>query len=260
MKVYSWNVFCFNTKFDEMRDFIRALDFDVLCLQEVTPELLEYIKELPFELAYHIDVIRLFSRTERQLNYVAILSRYPIAMRGTLQFPDFKFPYHTRIFIRLMRAFHLSFITERGVIYADIDIGGKDGKKIRIFSVHLTLWGPKNRAIEFDLVTKHLPKVGPAIIAGDFNVIEFGPMKILNWLLGSKVSEATPWYPERDLFEKRFIANKFQNPLRGKTTHDFSRSQLDHILVSDGLAVKDAWVHTDLHGSDHYPVAVEIAL
>lgn len=256
MKIYSWNAYCYNTKFKEMCDFIEHLDFDVLCLQEVTPELLACLQKMPFHLAYHVDVIRLFSEKRKEKNYVAILSKHPIQNEGTLQFFDFPFPFHTRLFIGVMSLVRWSFITERGAVYADIDLG--NGVLTRIFSVHLTLWGPHNRQAEFEAVTGHIQPGVPAIICGDFNVIEYGPMKILNWLLGAPLRQATPWYPERDLFEERFVSAELTNPLRGQITHKFSRSQLDHILVSKDISVSRAWVHADKHGSDHNPVAIEL--
>ncbi len=257
MKIYSWNVLCYNKKFEEMCDFIEHLDFDVLCLQEVPSELLARLQGMPFTVVSHVDVIRLVSNTNHEKNYVAILSKRPIQNRGTLQFFDFPFPFHTRIFIALMRPFNFSFVTERGAVYADIDIGG--GMLVRVFSIHLTLWGPHNRAKEFEVVTEHLQPSAPAIICGDLNVIEYGPMKILNWLLGAPLRQATPWYPERDLFEERFAAANLHNPLKGTITHEFSRSQLDHILLTKDLRAARAWVHPEAHGSDHRPVAVELA-
>jgi endonuclease/exonuclease/phosphatase family metal-dependent hydrolase len=257
MKIYSWNVYCFNKKVDEVTSFIRELDFDVLCLQEVTPALLERLKELPFHLTYHIDVIRLFSKKRIEKNYVAILSRHPVRASNTLQFFDFPFPLHTRVFITLMRLVNWSFITERGAVYADVEV---ENALVRVFSVHLTLWGPTNRKNEFEAVLGHVEPNGPTIVCGDFNVIEYGPMKILNWLLGAPLKEATPWYPERDLFEERFKEAGFTNPLRGSVTHTFSKSQLDHILVSADMKTTSAWVHPEKRGSDHQPVGVEVSL
>ncbi|HWH07167.1 MAG TPA: endonuclease/exonuclease/phosphatase family protein [Candidatus Paceibacterota bacterium] len=255
MKVYSWNVYCYNKKITQVCNFIQTLDFDVLCLQEVTPGLLEKLKKLPYEIAYHIDVIRLYSPKKEELNYVVILSRHEMIYRGTLQFPDIPFPLHTRIFVRVMSRFGWSLITERGSVYADIRI--KD-KVARVFSTHLTLWGPGNRAEEFEVLMKFRKPETPTIIGGDFNVIESPPHKIISWLLGSPVREALPWYPERAVFEERFRKHGFKNPHRAQVTHNFSRSQLDHILISKDLKTTRAWVHPDLHGSDHYPVGVEI--
>lgn len=256
MKIYSWNVYCYNREIPKVAAYIRSLEFDLLCLQEVTPQLLNELKEMPYRLTYHVDVIRLFRRNRREENYVAILSKHPLVHTGTLQFFTFPFPLHTRLFITFMSLFRWSFITERGAVYADVPFGDQ---LLRIFSVHLTLWGAGNRAQEFEAVIGHVEPNRPSVIAGDFNVVEFGPMKILNWLLGGPLTEGMPWYPERDLFEERFKAAGFLNPLRGHITHHFSRSQLDHILVTKDLVATDAAVERTTHGSDHRPISVSIA-
>lgn len=255
MKIYSWNVYCFNKEMWKVSHHIRELDFDVLCLQEVTPALLHELKSMPFHLTYHVDVLRLFSKGKHEYNYVAILSKAPFLNTGTLQFIDFPFPVHTRLFITFMSMFRWSFVTERGAVYADIQIGERI---IRFFSVHLTLWGPGNRQREFEAVAGHLEPGAPSVVCGDFNVIEYPPLKVLNWLLGSPLAEALPWYPERDIFEERFKTLGLKNPLRGMTTHPFSRSQLDHILVSENIVVTSAKVELERHGSDHALVGVQI--
>lgn len=257
MKVYSWNVYCYNRKIREVCNFIQTLDFDVLCLQEVTPGLLDILKTLPYEIAYHTDVIRLYSPKREELNYVVILTKHEIVHRGTLQFPDIPFPLHTRIFVSLMSRFGWSLITERGSVYADIRI---QGQIMRFFSTHLTLWGSSNRLEEFETLMKYRKPDVPSIIGGDFNVIEHPPLKIINWILGAPIHEAFPWYPERAIFEQRFRKYGFKNPHRAQVTHGFSRSQLDHILVEKGVITTRAWVHPDLHGSDHYPVGVEVVV
>lgn len=236
-------------------EYIKNLDFDVLCLQEVTPVLLKELESLPFHLTKHIDVIRLFSNNRKEYNYVVILSKQPFTNTGTLQFFDFPFPLHTRIFIAIMSLLNWSLISERGAVYADLPF---EGTLIRVFSVHLTLWGAGNRAKEFDAVLGHIQPGVPTVVAGDFNVVEYPPMKILNWLLGAPLREGMPWYPERALFEERFAEAGFQNPLRKKITHKFSHSQLDHIVISKDLTASDAKVHTESHGSDHQPVSVRI--
>ncbi len=255
MKIYSWNVLCYNRQVDSVAAHIKQLDFDVLCLQEVTPYLLGKLKEMPFHVVEHVDVIRLSLQKREEPLYAVIVSKIPFENIGTLQFFDFPFPLHTRAFIALMSFWKWSFITERGAIYADVLV---HGKPVRVFSVHLTLWGPHNRATEFDAMLGHIFPGMPTVIGGDFNVIEYGPMKILNWLLGAPLKQSVPWYPERDLFEERFERAGLLNPLRGKITHKFSRSQLDHILVTKDLTVKAAEVHDNSYGSDHQPVSIEI--
>lgn len=255
MKIYSWNVYCYNRKVPKVTRYIRSLDFDVLCLQEVTPELLKELQEMPFHLTYHVDVIRLFRQGRSEENYVAILSKTPFTNTGTLQFFNFPFPLHTRAFIAFMSMFRWSFVTERGALYADLEL---EGESLRVFSVHLTLWGADNRAKEFEAVVGHIEPNRPTVVGGDFNVVEFGPMKILNWLLGGPLKEGMPWFPERNLFEERFKEAGLLNPLRGHITHQFSRSQLDHLLITKDLVARDIRVESETHGSDHRPIAITI--
>jgi len=254
MKIYSWNVLCYNKKVAEVASYIKDLDFDVICLQEVTPQLLQELKTLPYHLTYHVHALQLYKANNTERNYVAIVSKHQFVGHHTFEFADFPFPKYTRALIKMFAKFDWEFVSERGGIYADVRI---DGKVVRVFSVHLTLWGPKNRANEFALVAQYVDPAMPTVIAGDFNVIESPPLKILNALLGASFKESLPTYPERRKFEELFEKYDFDNPLRGHVTHDFSKSQLDHILVSKDIDVKTTIIQAELHGSDHHPVGIE---
>jgi endonuclease/exonuclease/phosphatase family metal-dependent hydrolase len=242
-----------------MCSFIESLDFDLLCLQEVTEEMLVQFKQLPFHVVYHVDrfseVVRLFSKNEIEVNYTVILSRHEILNHGKIQFPKLLRTFNSNTFEFCMeRLQKWESITNLGAVYADLEI---EGKLVRVFSVHLALWNPKTRANEFEHLMEYFPEKGGTIICGDFNILEYGPIKILNWLLSGSFYEGMPWYPERKLFEERFTKYELQNPLYGKITHAFSRSQLDHVLLSKEFTPLHAWVETDSHGSDHQPVGVE---
>jgi endonuclease/exonuclease/phosphatase family metal-dependent hydrolase len=262
MRIYSWNVLRSNRNLEELYSFIEELDFDVLCLQEVTQEMLERLQKMKFHVAHHVDryaeVVHFFKKNVMEVNYVVILSKHEILKVGQIEFPTLLDTFRSRVFsyfMGLLRKWEA--ITNLGSVYADIKI---QDKVIRIFSVHLALWNPKTREREFNDLVKYLPEKGSAIIAGDFNILEFGPIKILNWLLGGSIREGMPWYPERRLFEERFARVNLQNPLLGKITHKFSRSQLDHILTSKDLHLKNAWVVSDSHGSDHQPVGLDVEI
>jgi endonuclease/exonuclease/phosphatase family metal-dependent hydrolase len=262
MKIYSWNVLRSNKKVEELCAFIESLDFDVLCLQEVTTEMLERFKKMPYRIAYNIErysqVMKLSTKAPIITNYAVILTPHEIISEKKIQFPKLLTTFTTNVFSVLLESVQKwESITNLGSIYADIKINGKN---IRVFCTHLALWNPQTRAKEFEHVMEYMPEEGEAIICGDFNILEFGPIKILNWMFGGSFAEGMPWYPERKYFEGRFAKRALLNPLRGFITHKFSRSQLDHILVSAGTVVKNAWVVPDAHGSDHQPVGIEIVL
>jgi endonuclease/exonuclease/phosphatase family metal-dependent hydrolase len=256
MKIYSWNVYCWNRKPEEVKAYINSLDFDVLCLQEVTDELLVYLKTLPYHIAYNVDVIRLLSPKKEVMNYVVVLTKHEIIHRRTFQYPDLGYPLHTRAFIKMMSVFKWSWVTERGGVYADIRV---NGHTVRVFSVHLTVWTPGYREREFAIVMRNAGITHPVIVCGDFNIFDAPLIKIYNLFLGAPFAQGMPWYPERALFEGRFRKHGLVNPLKGQMTHRVSRSQLDHILVSHELRVTDMAVEADTHGSDHNPIWITLA-
>ena len=98
----------------------------------------------------------------------------------------------------------------------------------------------------------------PTIVCGDFNTLEKPHITPINWIFGGSVGDALLYKRERTHIEKHFVGHELMNPLRGKITHPFSRSQLDHILVSNSLTIKNAEVIPDRFGSDHRPIFVEL--
>jgi endonuclease/exonuclease/phosphatase family metal-dependent hydrolase len=256
MKVYSWNMFCFNTRQNAAYDFIRGADFDVFCLQEVPETFLARLKELPYHLAFAPDSVMLVAPQKTMTHYAVILSRFPLSDSGPIRFPKAASPLRARLLTKAMKPFGWRKNAGKGSVWADTDVPGIG--RVRFFSLHLSLSSPTRRREEIELIAKDLPPDIPAILAGDFNVIEHALVQSLNWFLGSSIRESHPFHRERKYLEERFAHYKFKNPLRGKVTHGFSRSQLDHILVPEGFTVTDASVIRKTYGSDHRPVFVSV--
>ena len=256
MKIYSWNMLYRNNKLDRAFEFIQTADFDIFCLQEVPEDFLTRLKTLPYALAYRSDMEKLFgSGTVSTFN--VIFSRYPIASQGEIPFPDYwlLLPLRTRLFVRLLRPFGFSKIRNRGGIYVDVSV---DGKSIRIINLHLILAQPAWRLKEFELAMTERDPSRSTIVCGDFNTIEAPHISVLNWILGGKVSDAFFHRRERTNMNKQFMEHELINTLAGSITHQLSRSQLDHILVSHSFSIKNAEVLPDRIGSDHHPIFVEI--
>lgn len=255
MKIYSWNMFCFNTRQNAAFNFISEADFDVFCLQEVPASFLKRLETLGLPVVSGSDSIRI-EKGKWVSHYTVILSTHPIVKSGAITFPSLRTPLRTKIFETVKPKGYWK-TAGKGSVWADIDfpqIG-----RARVFSLHLTLSSPSNRRTELELVAKLFPRDFPAVLAGDFNVIDHVFFRSFNWILGSSLKESHPWHNEREHIEERFAHYKFKNPLRGKITHGFSRSQLDHILVPEGFSVTDAAVIKKTYGSDHRPVSVELS-
>ncbi len=247
-----------NKELDRAFEFISKSDFDIFCLQEVPEVFLKRLQTLPYFIVFRTDVERLFAKGTKHL-FVVILSKHPIKTQGEIPYPDYGelVPLRTHLFIYLMRPLHFSKIRNRGGLYADVAVGEH---ALRVFNLHLILAQPKWRLEEFEMAMAERDTTRPTIVCGDFNILESPKITILNWLLGGRFNDTLFWTRERTHIEKRFISHELSNPLRGKDTHPLSRSQLDHILVSHSLSIKDASVLPDRIGSDHHPILVTLSL
>lgn len=247
-----------NKELDRAFEFIRTSDFDIFCLQEVPEEFLKQLQTLPLTVAAIPETDRIF-KGKHSTQYVVILSRYPIRTVEAipLSYHDPNLPFRGKLFTRLMFALRLwaKGLGNRHAAHADIET---PTGIVRVFNLHLTLTQPAWRLEEFERAMTERDTTLPAIVCGDFNILESPKITLLNWLLGGRVSDTILWMRERTHIEKRFVSHELSNPLRGKNTHPLSRSQLDHILVSNSFSIKDAHVIPDRIGSDHHPIRVEI--
>lgn len=246
-----------NRELDRAFDFISKLDFDIFCLQEVPDAFLKRLQTLPYFIAFRIDVEKLF-KSETVSMFNVILSRHPISGQSEIPFPEYwnLLPLRTRLFVHLMPQELFSKIRNREGLHADITI---HGVSVRVFNLHLVLAQPAWRLKEFETAMAERDPSRPTIVCGDFNTIEAPHISILNWILGGKVSDAFLHKRERTDINKHFIQHELINTLAGSVTHQLSRSQLDHILVSHSFLIKNASVVADRFGSDHHPIFVEIS-
>lgn len=244
-----------NRELDRAFEFISKSNFDIFCLQEVPEIFLKHLQTLPVHIAYRIDVEKLF-KSETIPMFNVILSRHPITGQGEIPFPEYwdLLPLRTRIFVHLMPQLLFSKIKNRGGLYVDVTIGGVS---IRVFNLHLILAQPAWRLKEFEIAMMQRDATRPTIVCGDFNTIEAPHISILNWILGGKVSDAFLHKRERTDINKHFVQHELTNTLVGSITHQISRSQLDHILVSHTFTIKNTEVIPDRIGSDHHPIFVE---
>lgn len=246
-----------NEELDRAFDFIATSNFDIFCLQEVPEAFLTRLQTLPHFIAFRAE--RSISLSKGHLlNYLVILSKHPITGEGEIPHPDYwpLLPLRTRIFMLLMPAKLFAKIQDRKDLYVDVTI---HGSSVRIFNLHLILMHPAWRLKEFESAMVERDRSRPAIICGDFNILEKPHITPLNWILGGRISDALLYHRERTHIEERFLEHALTNPLYGGITHTISQSQLDHILVSHTFSIKNAVIFPDRIGSDHHPIRVVVA-
>lgn len=256
MKIYSWNMLFRNRELDRAFEFVSHVDFDIFCLQEVPDGFLKRLRSLPYHLVETIDANHLFRVPSS--HRVVIISRYKIVQSKRIPFPDYwpELPWRAKALVRLLSPFGWSKRTNRAALFADVVTPTGN---VRIFNLHLVLATPEKRLREFEQAMVERDPSLPTIVCGDFNTIEAPHVSILSWLLGGSVSDAFLYRRERTHIEKCFVDHELINPLAGGMTHPFSRSQLDHILVSHSFSIKSADILPDRVGSDHHPICVEVA-
>jgi endonuclease/exonuclease/phosphatase family metal-dependent hydrolase len=258
MKIYSWNMLYRNRELNRAFDFIAKSDFDIFCLQEVPEAFLARLKTLPCHIAFCIDEETLVAGAVTPV-YLVVLSKYPIVAEHMIPFPDYwpRYPIRSRLFVHLMRPLHFARAYNRHSFFVDVM---RDEQLVRIFNLHLPLAAtPATRVEEFETALENRDTARPTIVCGDFNLIESPRVSLLNWIFGGSLADTFLYHRARTAMEKLFIKYELLNPLRGKDTHLFAASQLDHILVPRSFLIKNAVVLPDRVGSDHHPIRVEIA-
>ena len=260
MVVYSWNMLFRNKRLDEAFAFVRDSGADIFCLQEVPEEFLTRLKTLPYHLSFAPEVDNIFAGA-RKTQYIATLSRFPIDHEGRIPLPYHEpdLPLRSRIFVSAMvrlRLWALG-VGNRHAIYTDVQtpLGA-----LRIINIHLPLATPAWREEELELAFLAKGQGIPTIVCGDFNILEKPHITPLSWFLGGTMGDALFFRRERRKVEAQFAAHNLTNALFGHSTHPLSRSQLDHILISDALQAGHAIAIPQRPGSDHHPILARIAL
>lgn len=252
MRVMSWNMYCYNRQNDAVVALVRDSGADIFFLQEVPAKLRDTLCGLYPHSHNTVDSERVYGGAELT-NYNLILSRYPLSDTRTIPFDPLPLKLRTKLAIFLMWPLGWARTWNRNAAAARAQTPLGD---IAVVSAHLTLSSPTLRAQEFKKIMNEIDE--PVIVGGDFNVIEFPPLKILSWVLGAHIHEALPWFNERALWDQRFKNEGLVNRLRGTVTHAFSQSQLDHIVVSRSIPVVEQGRLSTLAGSDHAPIFLEL--
>ena len=239
LKILSWNIWC-GKYLDEVADFLRKADADIIALQEVlenpdgTNIAQTIAKELGYECVFNIGM-------EMPAHF---LNNPALAGRETVRFGNAILSKHK---IVADRSHELSLDEKRGVAEADIQIGENI---LRAFSIHLkhthqTQMDVQDR--QADRLAKMLTEK-KTIVMGDFNSLsESYPIEKMKSIMNdTEPDSATPtWSVYKD----------------GCTICqlDEVRHKLDYIFTSKDLKSSSFKVY-DSKGSDHLPISAMIEI
>ena len=263
-KLVSWNARSTNGDTKQVERLIEDHDPDILCLQEVSPTLLEYLKRLgntyPFidcAVDHHEDhYVRrhlpkdYWGMPPRTTAHLVILSKLPF------QGEPIKFTPRRKTW----RSLEFICGWDESKEYHGVDIG-VDGGAWRVVNLHMALSDISGSRLEqFAEVMAHFSHNGHTVVCGDFNTtttLNLLHLPFFLWRLADKNYSIREMLQGSALvaFSKKVTSFRLHNGFRNKVTHPATGLSLDAILVSKGLEKSlQILLGTDLYGSDHLPL------
>lgn len=254
MRIITWNVFVFNTKIKKLIDQALSYEPDILCFQELPDPYLPYLQaQKGYTVTHALDFT---SPRPRYTGHIVILTKHPPVAQRIVEYSRVKgASLWERVFYRaIMRS------TEKRLApIVNISYGSHD---IQITSARFSCAvGSKERLHEFSSLIKHLDRHKPAILCGDFNIIDDAVFKfITGWVRGFHLNEY--FINERKAFEDIVKEYGYRNIFRNISTYITSipRLQYDHILIPESWHVNYHTVEKKTVGSDHRMLLADIEL
>ena len=256
MRIATWNINSVRLRLELVLERMRALDVDVMCLQETKTQDAFFPTDMIAEAGWPY----LFVRGEKSYNGVAILSRLPIEERGFLNWVGGVDCRH--IWAKINGQMIHNFYVPAGGDEPDRQINPKFGHKLD-FIDEMTLYFSKN-----------LPK--NAILLGDLNI---APLASDVWSTRQLKHVVSHTDIEREKLLKLIEKGGWHDAVRGYfgeadilyswwsyRARDWQASnrgrRLDHIWVSrdNQQEVKSVTIDKDTRGavkpSDHVPIVM----
>lgn len=261
MKILSWNVNYKNKRYQEILEFIKRENPDIVCLQEVNQELLEIlIDEYGKHLAYTVDF---FEGTFPY--YLVVISNLQGAIISEHELNSDK--YFQNEFSKKPSLIQKIFSWKEALNYQTCTFEFAN-KKIVIFNLHLTngnSYLQRFQEFEFILLNKLLLKNEESkenelvpIITGDFNTFQRNSISwFLFWLYGIKIRDLL--VDEKFEFLKLLQLKSLKDllPLNQSTQKIFIiNSKLDYIITPKDFVAK-GYILKQSFGSDHFPCFCE---
>jgi endonuclease/exonuclease/phosphatase family metal-dependent hydrolase len=247
MRIITWNIFNKNEKIKSSLNFIFKYNPDIVCLQEFPEESLDLLNQKEYHFVNAKDCTTITLNKKNQTNSLLII--------GIKR----KIKHSTEIFSLKMPANNIiKKITNLKESLEGLKITFTyKNNKISLFNCHLSFAArPFIRRKELRKILKN--GNGRRIICGDFN--DFGN-PFLNLFLGPFLNYRLKDYKINEIkyFERIFKKYKFNNWFFGEITHPISRQQLDYLLLSKELKIKNKEVLSEgSKFSDHLPLLVDL--
>ncbi len=244
MKILNWNIYKKNRNIKKAIAFLKKQRADVICLQEFPETCLDLLKGFNGHVAMCQEVwMYKNNRKPATRIYSVIISRYPIKQQVIIP--------HKSTYGHIDRYQYF----QADSLYVDIDT--PEGL-FRVFNAHFKcVTGPLHRLFQFMEVIGHFDPARHNIICGDFNSFGKPLVNVLLWKwFGYKAHEVS--INENKNLVALLETHGLKNPLRKQVTFLKFPVQLDYILIPVNIDVKSSRAFSRPHGSDHFPLLLEI--
>lgn len=248
MKILTWNVYKNNKDINKAVAFLKKQQADVICLQEFPAEHIGLLRNLDGHIAICDEVHIPRDRKKNGVRlYSVIFSRFAIKEQVIIP--------HKKTYDETAKTKDRYHHFQADSFYIDIDT---PQGMFRVFNTHFRCFtGPTHRLAQFKEVLTHTDSSRQNIICGDFNTFAKPLVNILVWkFFGYKMQEII--INENKNFAKLISEHNLKNCFYKQVTFWKFPIQLDYILVPLKVKVKSSRVFLRPHGSDHFPLMLEI--
>lgn len=252
MRIITWNLWVSNRHAKKAIDHALSFDPDVICFQELSAPMLEYLKQNKYTATYTYDSVN--HRNTKKTAYICTLTKEKPKRARVVEYSQ------VRSTSFLSRVIYEKIIRSNEKHEAPIVEIAAGNTHVQIANARLSCAvGTRERLSEFTGILSQLNPNIPAVIAGDFNIIDNQLINILiGWIRGFRLREY--FLNERREFEKIVQAHGYTNIFRKRTTYITSHPvlQLDHILVPRDARISYHHIEKKRFGSDHRMLIADI--
>jgi endonuclease/exonuclease/phosphatase family metal-dependent hydrolase len=252
MRIISWNINKGNIF--AHKAIIAALKEkpDILCLQEVSLNALDFIKKIPgYSVTASYDFL---SKNPKKHGYTVTLSKFPVL--DVLEIP-YDNQGNTSLLDRIVYKLINKSVEQHNAIIVTMQT---NTTPLRVVNTRLSCAvNSRNRILEFKTLISRVPQDISVIYCGDFNVVD-SPLfnRLTGWLRGFKKIDYR--IDEREEFEKLFERIHCVNIFKGLSTHviKYPLLQFDHILIPNTMKLIHKVVSKNHYGSDHKMLLADV--
>ncbi|MFC1722370.1 endonuclease/exonuclease/phosphatase family protein [Patescibacteria group bacterium] len=255
MKIISWNVKQNNKKIKKLLKFLSSIDADIICLQELPHEALDYINNY-FKDRHISSTLDFDAKLKSKNTYICTISKLK-----PYKYDDFSY-YENSVSTILNNLFYEKVRKVKEQHKALRIFFTIKEKNICVINARLSCAiDPLGRIVQVERLLNYKCKDSTNIVCGDFNVVSSRFFnRVTGWMRGFNKNDYS--LNEREAIEKLFYLNDFKNTFKdiGTMFVPSKLFQTDHILVPSSTEYSYKEISKKRFGSDHKMITLKVRI